>query len=218
MTGPRRQGRRNGLMLSGLLVLVFGMVGLSFASVPLYRLFCQVTGFGGTTQVAEGAAETVLDRTIRVRFTADTNRNLPWTFSPETREMEVLVGQSGLVNYVAENLSDTPTAGTATYNVNPAKAGIYFSKIQCFCFQEQVLTPGQRIDMPVYFFVDPAIADDPALDDVTTITLSYTFFPAGSEALDNAVDAYYRDIEQSSLPAPAAPAGPEEKAEGPTKS
>jgi len=164
-----------------LVAIVIGMTGLAFASVPLYRLFCQVTGFGGTTQVAETGAETVLDRKMTVRFNADVDPDLPWAFAPEQRAIELKVGEQGLAFYRAENRSDEPVVGMAVYNVTPNKAGLYFSKIHCFCFDEQRLEPGEAMDMPVTFFVDPAIADDPNLDEVKTITLSYTFFRARTD-------------------------------------
>lgn len=168
--------RRNGRLVVGLVVVVAAMTGLSFASVPLYTLFCRVTGFGGTTQVATGPAGRVLDRTVTVRFNADTNQELPWEFRPEIREMTVKVGEGALAYFKAHNTSGQATYGQAVYNVTPQKAGLYFNKTQCFCFDEQKLEPGQSVDMPVYFFVDPAMDDDPNLDDVNTITLSYTFF------------------------------------------
>ncbi|MFM2043950.1 MAG: cytochrome c oxidase assembly protein CtaG [Pseudomonadota bacterium] len=171
---------RTGLMAGA---MALGMVGLSFAAVPLYDLFCRVTGFGGTTQVAEGYAGAILDRKITIRFNGDVNRDLTWGFRPEVTSMDVRIGEAALTSYHAVNTSDTPLVGTATYNVTPEKAGIYFNKIQCFCFTEQMLTPGQSVDMPVYFFVDPAIADDPGMADVTTITLSYTFFKAPDQGL-----------------------------------
>ncbi|MBP2291959.1 cytochrome c oxidase assembly protein [Azospirillum rugosum] len=174
----RRRNRLFGIALFG---LVAGMVGLAFASAPLYSLFCRVTGFGGTTQRAEAAATRIVDRTITIRFNADVNNALPWNFQPELREVKVKLGETGLANYRAENRSAKPTVGTAVYNVTPDKAGIYFNKIQCFCFNEQVLEPGQQVDMPVAFFVDPALADDPNMEDVGTITLSYTFFRANDE-------------------------------------
>ena len=152
------------------------MVGLAFASVPLYRLFCQVTGFGGTTQVAESIPEQVSDRRITVRFNADVNPKLPWSFASEERSVELRIGEPGLTFYVATNDADRPTVGTATFNVTPDKAGAYFNKVQCFCFEEQKLASGESMRMGVSFFVDPAILDDPGLDDVDTITLSYTFF------------------------------------------
>ena len=173
--------RRNRRMLAGLFALVVGMVGLSYAAVPLYDLFCRVTGYGGTPQVADAAPDRVLDREIRIRFMAETDRELPWEFKPEQREVTMRVGESGLAFYLAENRSDRPVTGMAAYNVLPPKAGIYFNKIQCFCFDEQTLAPGQAVSMPVYFFVDPAIDDDPNLDEVRTITLSYTFFRSGTD-------------------------------------
>ena len=170
--------RRNLIVMTSLFGLVFGMVGLSFASVPPYNLFCKVTGFGGTTQVAEGPAGRILDRKVKGRFNADVYGALPWCFRPEIHEMEVRMGEAAMTSYRAVNHSDQPIVGMAAYNVTPDKAGIYFNKTQCFCFNEQRLEPGQTVDMPVYFFVDPAMADDPKLDDVLTITLSYTFFRA----------------------------------------
>jgi cytochrome c oxidase assembly protein subunit 11 len=170
--------------------LVAGMTGLSFAAVPLYDLFCRVTGFGGTTQVAAAPANRVLDRRITIRFNADVNGDVPWQFRPERPAIEMKVGETALVSYSARNLSDKPVTGTAVYNVTPQKAGLYFNKIQCFCFDEQVLQAGQRVDMPVYFFVDPAIADDPNLDDVNTITLSYTFFRAKSDGTAQVSENY----------------------------
>ena len=176
-----RLRRKNRLFLGGLFGLVFGMVGLAYASVPLYALFCQVTGFGGTTQRADAAPERQVDRVIKVRFNADVNNALPWRFKPEQRELTVKLGEMGLAAYQAANRADRATVGTALYNVTPDKAGKYFNKIECFCFTEQVLEPGQSVDMPVAFFVDPALAEDPAMEDVTTITLSYTFFRAKDE-------------------------------------
>ena len=168
-----RSNARTALLLSG---LVCGMIGLAFASVPLYRLFCQVTGFGGTTQVAAEAPAEVGDRLFTVRFNADVNQDMPWRFQAPA-EVSLKVGESGLAFYRAENLSARPMIGTATFNVTPLKAGAYFSKVQCFCFEEQRLEPGESAELGVSFFVDPAITEDRNLDDVDTITLSYTFFP-----------------------------------------
>ncbi|MCG5239744.1 cytochrome c oxidase assembly protein [Azospirillum doebereinerae] len=170
--------RRNLVILSSLFGLVFGMIGLAYASVPLYSLFCSVTGFGGTTQRAQEAASHTVDRKVTIRFNADTNMGLPWAFKPEQKDMVLKLGETGLAAYRAENKSAKPTVGTAVYNVTPDKVGQYFNKIECFCFTEQVLQPGQAVDMPVAFFVDPAMNDDPNMQDVTTITLSYTFFRA----------------------------------------
>ena len=158
-------------------VVVFvGMVGLSYAAVPLYNIFCRVTGYGGTTQVAEMAPDQVLDRVMEVRFDANVARNMPWTFQPVQTTMNVRVGESAIAYYKATNMADHPVTGTASFNVSPDKAGSYFSKIECFCFTEQVLAPGESIKMPVTFFVDPDLAEDENLDKVQTITLSYTFF------------------------------------------
>lgn len=155
---------------------VFAMIGLSFASVPLYDLFCRVTGYGGTTQQAETESDVILDRDVTIRFDASVNSSLPWEFKPEQLSVDLKVGQTGMAFYKAYNDSDERIAGTATFNVTPQKAGPYFVKVECFCFTEQVLKPGEAVDMPVVFYVDPEIADDPNMDDIKTITLSYTFF------------------------------------------
>lgn len=183
--------RRNAKTGLRVLAVVVGMIGLSFASVPLYSLFCQVTGFGGTTMRAESLPDTVLEREVVIRFNADTDRNMPWIFKPEMREIKVRLGEKGLTAYHASNPAKLPVAGTAVYNVTPEKAGKYFHKIQCFCFDEQILAPGQDVSMPVLFYVDPALNEDPNLADVKTITLSYTFYRAESEALDRALEAFY---------------------------
>lgn len=156
--------------------VILGMVGLTAASVPLYRLFCAVTGYGGTTSVAERAPAEALDRTITVRFNADVDPKLPWGFRPAQRAMEVRIGEQNLAFYEAVNRADRPVVGSATYNVTPHQAGYYFSKVACFCFDEQTLQPGEAVEMPVSFFVDPAILDDPDARDLREITLSYTFF------------------------------------------
>lgn len=154
-----------------------GMVGLAFASVPAYQLFCKVTGYGGTPKVAtQATAPQVLARTMTVRFDASVNGTLPWRFVPAQGPMTVHVGEQSLAFYRAVNDSDVPITGTATFNVTPLKAAKYFTKIECFCFTEQTLQPGQTVDMPVTFYVDPAIVDDPHVSEVKTITLSYTFF------------------------------------------
>lgn len=172
-----QQNRANGRVALSLAGVVVAMGGLAYASVPLYELFCRVTGFGGTTQVAESLPETISERRIAIRFNADVNPDLPWAFQPVEREVSLQVGESGLAFYRASNRAALPRAGTATFNVTPLKAGQYFNKVQCFCFTEQVLQPGESMDMAVSFFVDPAIEEDPNLDEVKTITLSYTFFP-----------------------------------------
>ncbi len=163
------------LRLGGLVVV---MVGLSFAAVPFYDWFCRVTGFGGVTNVAEAAPDEVLDRTITVRFDANTAPGVPWRFRPMTRTVDVRIGETVLIFYEAESLSEEPTAGSASFNVAPYLAGSYFAKIACFCFEMQVLEPGERVEMPVTFFVDPAIVDDPQAGLLKQITLSYTMHPA----------------------------------------
>lgn len=149
---------------------------LSFAAVPLYRIFCQVTGFGGTTQRAEASVPVVIDREITVRFNADIDANLPWSFAPVQQTQTIRIGERVLAAYRAENQSDQPVTGMATYNVTPHEAGPYFHKIACFCFEQQTLQPGQVANMPVSYYIDPEIANDPNLDGVKQITLSYTFF------------------------------------------
>lgn len=160
-----------------LIGITLGMLGMSFASVPLYRMFCQKTGFGGTIQKADKFPERVVDRYITVRFNADTNPYLPWNFKPLQKQVRVKLGEVGLAFYHAKNESSNSTVGMATYNVTPNKAGIYFNKVECFCFLEQVMEGGQDTDFPVQFFIDPDMALDPNCDDIETITLSYTFFP-----------------------------------------
>ncbi|MDH3229096.1 MAG: cytochrome c oxidase assembly protein [Alphaproteobacteria bacterium] len=169
--------RRNRRTMMALLCVVAGMVGLAFASVPLYDLFCRVTGFGGTTGVAQAPEGVASGRRITIRFDAGVNSGLPWRFAPAQEPMSVRVGETALAFYRARSVADGPTIGTATYNVTPLKAAKYFDKIACFCFTEQRLEAGETVDMAVSFFVDPAIMEDRNLDDVNTITLSYTFFP-----------------------------------------
>ncbi|HLI12989.1 MAG TPA: cytochrome c oxidase assembly protein [Alphaproteobacteria bacterium] len=159
-----------------LVTLVAGMVGLSFAAVPLYRAFCQATGYGGTTQRAQAAPGAASDRVVVVRFDSAVNPELPWRFEPAQGPVTVRLGEPTTVFYRATNLSGETTIGQASFNVTPLKAGLYFDKIQCFCFSEQRLDPGQSAEMPVTFFVDPDMLKDRNLDDVSTITLSYTFF------------------------------------------
>ncbi|MCB1521063.1 MAG: cytochrome c oxidase assembly protein [Hyphomicrobiaceae bacterium] len=158
-------------------LVAISMVGVAYAAVPLYRIFCQVTGYGGTPQIASAASDRVLDKTITVRFDANVARALGWEFQPTQRTVEVKLGESVLAHYSAKNPSAIPTKGTATFNVTPDSAGAYFNKIACFCFTEQKLEPGQMVDMPVTFFVDPAILDDPDARKLSEITLSYTFYP-----------------------------------------
>lgn len=169
--------RKHGVTAVVLFGVVAGMVGLTFASAPLYRLFCQVTGYAGTPRTGDvERSAAVSDIEIRVRFDANVNTRLPWGFEPEQREVRVPLGKETLVHYTAVNRSDAPVTGTATFNVTPFKAAQHFVKIDCFCFIEQTLQPGERVDMPVLFYVDPALAEDVNAQDVKTITLSYTFY------------------------------------------
>ena len=167
---------RKGLVALSLAGLVAGMVGLSFAAVPLYRIFCQTTGYGGEPQQAEAAPGTVLDRMITVRFDANVDRKLPWTFEPVQRVMDVKIGESNLAFFRATNNTDEPVTGSAGFNVAPGIAGRYFTKIECFCFTKQRLAAGESIEMPVTFFVDPKIVDDESAKNISEITLSYTFY------------------------------------------
>lgn len=170
-----QKNRRIGIIA---LVLAMAMLGLGFASVPLYRIFCQVTGFDGTTQRADSAPEETLDREITVRFDGNVANGLGWTFRPLQRQVKLRVGEVREVSFLVENRAGHTTTGQAAFNVTPNVAGIYFNKLACFCFTEQTLAAGEKVEMPVQFFVDPAIADDRELKYVNTITLSYTFFPS----------------------------------------
>jgi len=159
-----------------LVAVVVFMGGLGWASVPLYDWFCRVTGYGGSTNVSTTGSDEILDRTIKVRFDASKERDFPWEFRPMQREMEVRIGETGLAFYEAYNPTDKPIAGQSSYNVTPFEAGLFFTKIDCFCFQEQVLQPGERVEMPVTFFVDPELVNDRDAKLTHTITLSYTFY------------------------------------------
>jgi cytochrome c oxidase assembly protein subunit 11 len=172
------QQRRRDLVVAGACgVLVAGMVGMAFAAVPLYDWFCRATGFGGTPQVASAGPGNVLDRRILVRFDANVAAGLPWRFEPEQPSVEVRIGDVVTVNYLVTSLSAQPTIGQASYNVWPPTVGAYFSKINCFCFTEQRLKPGETREMPVVFFVDPELVKDSEQDGLTSITLSYTMYP-----------------------------------------
>ena len=170
------KNRRFLATVAGLVSIVVGMAGLAYASVPLYDLFCKVTGYGGTPQIAEILPSVVGSREMTVRFNADVNRDLPWEFRPVNGKVMVRVGEPTLVYYRVKNLSDKTIIGTATYNVTPLRAGSYFSKIDCFCFAEQELKPGESVELPVSFFVETSIESDPSMEDINTVTLSYTFF------------------------------------------
>lgn len=162
--------------------MALAALGLGFASVPLYRIFCEYTGFDGTTQraSADAAPTRATGKLLNVRFDANTSPMLPWTFLPEKPVARVAVGARNLAFYTAENKSDQTVVGSATFNVTPAQAGQYFTKIQCFCFTEQTLKPGERVRMPVIYYVDPKLLDDPDARDISEITLSYTFYPVDS--------------------------------------
>lgn len=170
----KNKANRNGAIIVG--GLCFGMLLFAFASVPLYRIFCQKTGYGGTVKIALAASKNMKDRVITVRFNGDVHRDLPWSFKPLQRDTSVYVGETGLAFYTVKNNTKNDFTGIATYNVTPDKAGQYFNKIHCFCFEEQLIKGNQAADMPVQFFIDPAIVDDPDCDDIKEITLSYTFF------------------------------------------
>ena len=173
---------RNGFVAMILALVVASMGGLAFASVPLYRLFCQVTGFAGTTQRADGtSAPGGVGKTMSVRFDANIVSSLPWRFKPERNAETVTIGEREIGYFVASNVSDQPITGSATFNVTPEAAGQYFTKIQCFCFNEQTLKPGEQVRMPVVFYVDPKILDDPDARQISEITLSYTFYPVDRE-------------------------------------
>ena len=180
----RQYDGRNQKLMAGLLVMVFAMVGLSYASVPLYDLFCRVTGFGGTTQragvdsIPNHDVNFVSDRMVQVRFDTNIAQDLKWQFLPPEQPINLTLGEAGKVAFSAKNLTDAPLTGVATFNVTPQKAGIYFMKTQCFCFDEQRIEPHQTLEMPVYFYVDPALDEDKQMDDIGTITLSYSFFKA----------------------------------------
>jgi cytochrome c oxidase assembly protein subunit 11 len=187
MIFPKLQG--NNRMLALLATLV---VSLTFTTIviipPFYDWFCRVTGYGGTPARAEAAPDTILDQTVKIRFDASVEAGMPWTFKPVVRTMDIRIGETGLAFYKAHNPTDRPVAGTASFNVYPDTTGSYFTKIECFCFTEQVLQPGETVQMPVTFFVDPAIVDDPDAAFVHEITLSYTFhetpLPEEQAALD----------------------------------
>jgi cytochrome c oxidase assembly protein subunit 11 len=176
-----KKERSNRLVAGVCLAFFGGMVGMAYAAVPLYAMFCQMTGYGGTTQRVEQYSDRVLDRKITVRFDANVSSGLPWDFKPARRDMTMQIGETAEAHYTSTNLFDTPTAGRATFNVTPEIAGSYFNKVECFCFTDTTLKPGETLDMPVVFYVDPDIADVPELKDITTITLSYTFFPIEEE-------------------------------------
>lgn len=175
-TGRNTAGRNTRLaLICG--AIFAGMVGMAYASVPLYRAFCQLTGFDGTVRKAEAAPDRVLDRKLTIRFDANV-RELPWTFTPDQVSQEVKIGDTGLAFYKVTNNGKTPLTGRASYNVIPESAGLYFQKLECFCFSDQTIQPGQTVEFPVVYFVDPKFAEDFETRGAQEVTLSYTFFPS----------------------------------------
>lgn len=196
MTDLQAKNRR---FLMYTLAVVAGMILLSYASVPIYRKICQITGWGGTTQeVKENPYQgKIFDREMTVRFNADVDAAMPWEFKPDLLSVKLKIGQDGFASYTATNKSSAPIAGTAVYNVTPLQAGKYFYKTQCFCFGEQILNPGQSVHMPVTFFVDPKIMEDRDLRDLKTITLSYTFYKKDSQELEKAIENFANTSDNS---------------------
>ncbi|MBY5569541.1 cytochrome c oxidase assembly protein [Rhizobium leguminosarum] len=174
---PKKPGRNNGAVVMMCLSFVFGMGAMSYAAVPLYRIFCQVTGYNGTTQRVDQVSSVVLDRTMRVTFDANVAPGLQWDFKPVEREVNPKIGETIQVNFTAENRSNETQRGQAVFNVTPGEAGVYFNKVQCFCFTETDLKPGEKLDMPVVFYIDPEIVKAVESKNIHTITLSYTFYP-----------------------------------------
>ena len=182
-----RDQRSNRIVALSCASFFVAMIGVAYAAVPLYQMFCQVTGYGGTTQRVEQMSDTILDQTVKVRFDANVSGGLPWDFKPVQREVTVRIGETTIINYEARNLSDRPTAGRATFNVSPDLTGSYFNKVQCFCFTDTTLAAGETMEMPVMFFVDPDIVKEKDLKGLKTITLSYTFFPLDKEPANAAI-------------------------------
>ncbi|WP_413818588.1 cytochrome c oxidase assembly protein [Shinella sp.] len=176
-SGPEKSGMGNGAVVAMCCSFVIGMAGMAYAAVPLYEMFCKVTGYGGTTQRVEQASDIILDKTIKVRFDANVGPGLAWSFEPVQREVEMKIGETVQIMYRARNMASKPTTGQATFNVTPQAAGAYFNKVQCFCFTETTLKPGEELIMPVVFFVDPEIVKPVETKGIHTITLSYTFYP-----------------------------------------
>lgn len=174
---PVDSAKRNRRVGGACVGLFFVMIGAAYAAVPLYDLFCRVTGFGGTTQIAEQGSEVVIDRIMTIRFDANVNHALGWKFKPGQRSVSMKMGETAQIAYIATNESDAVNVGTSVFNVTPSEAGVYFNKLDCFCFTEQRLQSGETVEMPVVFFVDPEMDKDPELKHVKEITLSYTFFP-----------------------------------------
>lgn len=176
-SGKDKQNQRNTIVALCCGAFFVGMIGMSYAAVPLYQMFCQITGYGGTTQRVTQYSNKILQRTIKIRFDANVSGGLPWQFEPVEREIEIKIGETAQIAYKASNPFSTPTSGRATFNVSPNLAGAYFNKVECFCFTDTTLKPGETLDMPVVFYIDPDIVNVPELANAKTITLSYTFFP-----------------------------------------
>lgn len=181
MSAPNKPVDKNARLAWAMVAVVAGMLGMAYAAVPLYQAFCRATGFAGTPLIAQSDDHPVIDRTVMVRFDTNVDPNLPWRFEPVQREVKVHLGEQKLVFFRATNLSQRPIVGSANYNVTPERVAGWFDKIQCFCFTEQLLKPGQSVDMPVLFFVDPDMNKDRRYDDINTVTLSYTFHEAKTE-------------------------------------
>jgi cytochrome c oxidase assembly protein subunit 11 len=201
---PRKPNRNADLRVAAACAVFFvSMIGAAYASVPLYKLFCQVTGFGGTPKIATSAPADVLAHKVKVRFDGNVNGGLPIKFGPVEREVEVQLGETKQISFTAENKSSSTVKAIATFNVTPETAGAYFNKLQCFCFNETTLKPGETLDMPVVFFVDPTIIDDTEASRITTITLSYTFFPVLDDGKKAAEQAALQTDQSTGSPATA---------------
>lgn len=198
--------RSNRIVAISCVSFFVAMIGMAYAAVPLYQMFCQVTGYGGTTQRVEQMSDTILDQTVKVRFDANVSGGLPWDFKPVQREVTVRIGETTIINYEAKNISDRPASGRATFNVSPDLTGSYFNKVQCFCFTDTTLAAGETMEMPVMFFVDPDIVKEKDLKGLTTITLSYTFFPLDKEPANAAVQPA-GNLKKAELAAPTMPQG-----------
>lgn len=185
------KNKRTGLII---LSIVVAMIGLAFASVPLYEQFCKITGFGGKAIITEAPVDMKIGkRQIRVKFNTDVSPNLSWDFKPDQKMVDIKTGQQALISFSAMNNGNTPQAGTAVFNVTPLKAGIYFKKTQCFCFDYQMISPNKTAHFPVTFYIDPAFETDKNMEDVEVITLSYSFFKADSAELEKAIEAFYNE-------------------------
>ncbi len=180
-----RRGTSNRAIVLGCVAFVGGMVGMAYAAVPLYQIFCQVTGYGGTTQRVEQYSDRVLDREIQVRFDANTAAGIPWDFAPVQRSVTMKIGETTQIAYRAKNLTAHTTWGTASFNVTPQFAGAYFMKVECFCFTDTELKPGEQLEMPVVFFIDPEIVNAPEMKNINTLTLSYTLYPIDEPSADD---------------------------------